>query len=115
MSQNTPIDADTYSMLHVLMGDEELNEITSIFRTDTLQAINNIKDAIHDNNVEMIGIICHKLKSSCRLIGANELADLANTLEKQEELTETSSKTLDQMQEQFSSIIAWLDSETIVA
>lgn len=116
MSQNTPIDADTYSMLHELMGDEEFNEIISFFRSDTLQALHNINDAISANNAEMISIICHKLKSSCRLIGANDLADLANTLEKQKDMLAADAPDIaSKMQEQFNDILHWLDNETIAA
>lgn len=114
MSQESPIDTDTYSMLHELMGDEEFNEIVDFFRTDTQRALDNIKTSISNNNAEMVSTVCHKLKSSCRLIGANQLAALADTLEKQKDELNDDAPVLGQhMQEQFNAIIAWLDSESI--
>lgn len=116
MSPNNPIDTDTYSMLHELMGDEEFTEIVDFFRMDTQQAISNINTAIRDNNAEMINIICHKLKSSCRLIGANDLADMADSLEKQKAgLSADAPIIASNMQTQFDHIIAWLDTETVTA
>lgn len=116
MPNHNPVDTDTYSMLHELMGDEEFTEIVNFFRMDTQQAISNINDAIRDDNAEMISIICHKLKSSCRLIGANDLADMADALEKQKEgLTADAPVIASKMQTQFNEIINWLDNETVTA
>lgn len=80
-----PIDSHTYSELEELMGDEGFQEVIDFFMFDTGKAMKNIPIAISQQRSDHVGAICHKLKSSCSLIGAFTMAELCNLLEAYEE------------------------------
>ena len=83
MSSNNSeiIDQETYDLLRDLMGEEGFDEIVNFFCSDTKQAIENLQQAISEHRAEYVGGICHKLKSSSKLIGAYNMADLSTELE----------------------------------
>ncbi|CAA6801195.1 MAG: Unknown protein [uncultured Thiotrichaceae bacterium] len=76
-----PIDMDTYSQLEELMGDEGFQEIIDFFMLDTHKAMKSIPHAINHQHSDHVGAICHKLKSSCKLLGAFTMAELCGLLE----------------------------------
>lgn len=80
-SSATPIDPDTYAQLEELMGEEGFQEVIDFFMSDTQQAIKNLPLAINKQQPDHVGAICHKLKSSCQLIGAFTMAELCRSLE----------------------------------
>lgn len=75
------IDTTTYSQLEELMGEEGFREVIDFFMSDLKQSMENIPRAITNQQPEVVGTICHKLKSSCRLVGAFAMGDLCNSLE----------------------------------
>lgn len=80
-SSATPIDPDTYAQLEELMGEEGFQEVIDFFMSDTQQAIKNLPLAINKQQSDYVGVICHKLKSSCKLVGAFSMAELCRLLE----------------------------------
>ncbi len=80
-NKSAVIDQETYELLRDLMGEEGFEEILSFFCSDTQQAIQNLQQAVAEQQAEYVGGICHKLKSSSKLVGANNMAELSSTLE----------------------------------
>lgn len=74
------IDADTYHELQEIMADE-FTELLDVFHQDVVAAIDALQQSITQGDSQQVGIICHKLKSSSRLIGAFGMAELARLLE----------------------------------
>ncbi len=62
--------------------DETFKEILQDFVEPSKAIVKDIEDAFNDKKAEDIGAAAHKLKSSARSAGANELADLCSELEK---------------------------------
>lgn len=76
-----PIDHDTYCQLEELMGDEGFHQIIDFFMSDTDQSMTTLPQAISAQKPDQVGAICHKLKSSCKLVGAFPMAKLCSSLE----------------------------------
>lgn len=111
------IDQETYHLLRDLMGEEGFDEIISFFCSDTKQAINNLQQAINEGRAEYVGGICHKLKSSSKLIGAYNMAELSTELEF---YTEHKNQTqaidlLKRLETEFSLVKKWIEHTAVVA
>ncbi|NQU59427.1 MAG: Hpt domain-containing protein [Rhodospirillales bacterium] len=61
--------------------DETFKEILSDFIEPATSNVGEIETAFNDRSADGVAKAAHKLKSSSRSIGANELADLCQTLE----------------------------------
>lgn len=109
------IEKQTFILLQELMGDKDLAEIIGLFRTDSQQSIQQLGKAIHTRQATVISGICHNLKSSCRLLGAMQLASLVADLE--DFPVETNQQQAIQLQQQieaeFIRVIQWLDQQTL--
>ncbi len=105
------IEKQTFTLLQELMGDEGLDEIVGLFRTDSQQSIQQLGKAINAQQATTISGICHSLKSSCRLLGAMQLADLVAELEYFP--VETQQQQATQLQQrieaEFNRVIQWLN------
>jgi PAS domain S-box-containing protein len=79
-ADNTPIDEST---LKSMFGDDPdiFKEILGDFITPSRDIIVEIKNGWESRSAEAIMQAAHKLKSSARSVGANELADLCQALE----------------------------------
>ncbi|MGB0845375.1 MAG: Hpt domain-containing protein [Thiolinea sp.] len=108
------IDQETYSLLQDLMGEEGFEEIIDFFCSDTKQAVNNLRQAINDQKADFVGGVCHKLKSSSKLIGAFTMADIATELElyADHKNATLASQLLDQLETEFQRAEQWIQSAT---
>ena len=109
------IDQETYKLLKDLMGEEGFEEIISFFCSDTQQAINNLQQAITEQRAEYVGGICHKLKSSSKLIGAYNMADLSTELELYIEHRNQARavKLLKQLETEFTMVQKWIEDTAV--
>jgi FOG: HPt domain len=80
MTHITPVDEETYALLQEIMADE-FTELVEFFLTDTEQSLLLLQQCVDTQDSAQVGILCHKLKSSSRLIGAFKLAAVTNLLE----------------------------------
>lgn len=76
----SPIDEETYTLLQEIMADE-FTELVECFLTDAQQGIATLQQCLATQDSEQVGTICHKLKSSSKLIGAFGMAELTHLLE----------------------------------
>ncbi|MEZ5535957.1 MAG: Hpt domain-containing protein [Thiolinea sp.] len=113
------VDQSTYNGLKVLMGDEGFAEIIGLFVSDTHQAIKDLRPAIAGQQLDYISSVCHKMKSSSRLIGAFEMAKWCEQLE---ECTTQPGMTpigaYEHLQAEFKRVEVWLAEEqndTVIA
>jgi CheY-like chemotaxis protein/HPt (histidine-containing phosphotransfer) domain-containing protein len=69
--------------LRSVFGDDDatVNEILKDFVAPATSNVGEIDTAFNERSAEDVAMAAHKLKSSARSIGANELADLCQTLE----------------------------------
>ena len=78
--ENSPIDLNA---LIKLFGDDKSKQISTlkkfILQADSI--VEEINSAHGDQEAEKISFLCHKLKSSARMVGADALADLCMDLE----------------------------------
>ncbi|WML91461.1 Hpt domain-containing protein [Thiothrix lacustris] len=113
---NTPVDAETYIMLQEIMADE-FAELVEFFITDTDQCIITLKQSVEIHDSAQVGAICHKLKSSSKLIGAFELAELAHLLEDYRENNDQQAAAvyLEKLQAEHSKVLEWLKQQPVIA
>lgn len=111
--QDNSIDRETYSMLKDLMGTEGFQEIIDFFISDTGQALKNLEQAIDQQKPDYVGGICHKLKSSSKLIGAFNMAELSTELEGYAESKDAAraKEVHTQLTQAFYHVKAWLQAE----
>lgn len=116
-NNNEIIDQETYHLLRDLMGEEGFDEIISFFCSDTKQAINNLQQAITERRAEYVGGICHKLKSSSKLIGAYNMAELSTELESYTE-HKNQTKAIDllkRLETEFSLVKKWIEHSAVTS
>lgn len=66
----------------ILGGDERMvNRFLEIFKTQTPDQLKLLKKSIGDNNWEQGSITAHAIKSQCRYLGLEDIADLAFKIE----------------------------------
>lgn len=113
---NSPVDEETYSMLQEIMADE-FDELVECFRLDTEQAVATLQECVDTRNSEHVGAICHKLKSSSKLIGALELAEFARLLEnyKYDQNHQEALAHLHKLRSEFARVMDWLSNQHIQA
>ena len=116
-SNNNIIDHETYHLLKDLMGEEGFDEIISFFCSDTQQAINNLQQAIAEQRAEYVGGICHKLKSSSKLIGAYNMAELSTELESYTEHRNQAKaiNLLGRLESEFSLVKKWIERTAVIS
>lgn len=109
-----PVDEETYTTLQEIMGDE-FAELVNFFREDAEQALATLPHAIDTANGIDVGGICHKLKSSSRLIGAMEMAEFARLLEeyKRHQNQQLARTHLNALAHEYSRVLAWLENHPI--
>ncbi|MGV2977412.1 PAS-domain containing protein [Roseibium alexandrii] len=80
-AEHAPIDL---SPLEEIFGDdrETIHEVLTDFVDPAWHVVGEIADAVEAQDAAAVGAAGHKLKSSARAVGANELADLSLNLEK---------------------------------
>lgn len=61
---------------------EDIIELVAIFVDDAADRIHDIRLACENNNAEEIRRVAHALKSSCAYLGAEEMRELSNELER---------------------------------
>lgn len=64
------IDRHVYDELKDLMGESGFREVIDLFIADTRCAIDNLCQAVEAQQFDYVGAVCHKLKSSSKLVGA---------------------------------------------
>jgi HPt (histidine-containing phosphotransfer) domain-containing protein len=79
MSQ-TAMDAAAFSEMKELMGDS-FKDIISLCLQALPEQLNDIENAIANNNAETLFNVSHKMKSACGSIGAFGLAEKAECIE----------------------------------
>jgi len=60
---------------------EKFKQTLAVFRQDGIEKIEQIKKCLEANDIHMYVIHVHALKSAAANIGANDLSEIANTLE----------------------------------
>jgi HPt (histidine-containing phosphotransfer) domain-containing protein len=113
---NASVDEETYAQLQEIMADE-FAELVEFFITDTEQALVALQYCIETQDSAETGSICHKLKSSCKLIGAFELAKFAHSLEDYREHNNLQVATahFNSLQNEFPQVLAWLNQQSAIA
>lgn len=104
------IDKQTYNELQEIMA-EEFSELVDVFRADTVLALKGLEQSIAQADALQVGCICHKLKSSSKLIGAFQMAEWARLLEmyKDDHNLVRASEHLQQLFTEYARVVAWLD------
>lgn len=65
-------------------GDPEIiNEIVLIFKDQSVEIYNEMKDLFSIGNYNNLGLLAHKAKSSVAIMGMNDLATMLKTFEQQ--------------------------------
>ena len=110
---NPTVDVQTYQLLEELMGELGFEEVIQVFRDDTRSALKHIAQALQTGQTDVIHAICHRLKSSSKLIGAMHLAELVTRLESYPQNLDTSQAQwlLQQANESFAEVQDWLDKQ----
>ncbi len=72
-------------VLRDIVGDDPalLKDMLDQFIETTQQDMQNLKDAVAAGNARDVASLAHRIKGSCFVVGATELAGLANTLEQE--------------------------------
>lgn len=71
-----------FQKLGKLGGESFLNQMIQIFLKDVPQRIDKIETALKNEQYETIEHMVHTIKSSAANLGANELASVAQSMEK---------------------------------
>lgn len=110
----TPVDEEVYSQLLDIMADEFV-ELLDCFRDDANQAFPVLQQHIEAAESDAVGAICHKLKSSSKLIGALEMAEFARSLEdyKDDHNQDLARTHLQQLREEYARVQNWLDAHAV--
>ncbi len=113
---NPSVDEETYTLLQEIMADE-FAELVECFLTDTEQSIAMLQQGIAAQDSEQVGTICHKLKSSSKLIGAFKLAEFAQLLEdyRKNDDHQMAATHLNSLQGEFAEVLAWLSQQSTTA
>ncbi|MEK7431653.1 MAG: Hpt domain-containing protein [Cyanobacteriota bacterium] len=88
------VEEEKIEELKELGGDEFIEEIFTLFLSQSEEIYKEIKMAIETKNLDMLYKAGHKLKGSCLNVGTNKLADISKTLElkgKQNDLSDLDS------------------------
>lgn len=111
----SPVDEETYSQLLEIMADE-FTELVDCFRHDADQAVPVLQQYIEAGDSDAVGAICHKLKSSSKLIGAFGMAEFARLLEdyKVTKDQQMARNYLKKLSEEYTLVKEWLDTHLIV-
>ncbi len=68
-----------------LIGDDEseiINELVQTYKKDTHELMQSLREAVTKHDLKAVTWATHTIKSSSSNLGANQLAELAYTLEK---------------------------------
>lgn len=116
MTTHSPVDATTYAELQEIMADE-FAEIIEFFLTDTESSLELLQHYVDTQDSVQVGTLCHKLKSSSKIIGAFTLAELTRLLEeyKDHQDQQTAHLHLNQLSEEFSRVLTWLKRQPAIA
>jgi HPt (histidine-containing phosphotransfer) domain-containing protein len=106
------IDKQVYNELQEIMA-EGFTELIEVFRADTLSALNRLEQSVAQADAVQVGCICHKLKSSSKLIGAFKMAEWASLLEtyKDDHDQMRANRHLQALQAEYLQVKAWLDAD----
>lgn len=115
MTARSPIHAATYTELQEIMADE-FAEIIEFFITDTESSLALLQHCVDIQDSTQVGALCHKLKSSSKIIGAFELAEITRLLEEYKDHRDQSTASLHvmQMREEFSRALVWLKQQPAI-
>jgi HPt (histidine-containing phosphotransfer) domain-containing protein len=110
------IDEETYTLLQEIMADE-FAELIDFFRKDAVSALESLQQCVPLADAAQVGTICHKLKSSSKLIGAFHMAELARLLEeyKDDHDQERAQEHLQGLVAEYAQVVQWLDSHQPVS
>jgi HPt (histidine-containing phosphotransfer) domain-containing protein len=113
---NSPVDEETYTQLQEIMADE-FAELVEFFINDTEQALVALQRCVETQDSVQVGTICHKLKSSCKLIGAFELAEFTHLLEDYREHNnlQVATEHLNSLHTEYPKVLAWLNKQSTTA
>lgn len=108
---NHIIDEATYTELQDIMADE-FAELVDFFRKDADASLASLKQCVPAADAAQTGSICHKLKSSSKLIGAFGMAELARLLEEYKDNHDLAlaSELLQKLEAEYLQVTQWLDS-----
>lgn len=111
-STTSVIDKQVYNELQEIMA-EGFTELIEVFRADTLSALSRLEQSVAQADAVQVGCICHKLKSSSKLIGAFKMAEWASLLEtyKDDHDPMRASRHLQALQAEYLQVKAWLDTD----
>jgi HPt (histidine-containing phosphotransfer) domain-containing protein len=77
------IKLDLHNLYHISGGDEQfVKQMLKAFITTTEKGLNELKEAITKQQLESAADISHKIQPPCRHIGAMDLYNLLNKIEK---------------------------------
>ncbi len=112
----SPVDEETYSQLLEIMADE-FAELVDCFRDDADQVIPQLQQHVADADSEAVGCVCHKLKSSSKLIGAFGMAEFARLLEdyKTHQDQQQAATHLQHLNEEYARVKDWLDTHAVMS
>lgn len=112
----SPVDTETFGQLQEIMADE-FAELIEFFTSDTQECLIALKQGVETQDSAQVGAICHKLKSSSKLVGAFELAEFAHLLEDYRENNDqqTAIIHLSHLQAEFTDVLEWLNKQPIAA
>lgn len=110
----SPVDTATYSQLLEIMADEFV-ELVDCFRADADDAIPMLQQYVEKEDSDAVGAVCHKLKSSSKLIGAFEMADFARLLEdyKTNQDHQQAMTHLQALSREYARVKEWLDAHLV--
>ncbi|SEA81687.1 Hpt domain-containing protein [Thiothrix caldifontis] len=116
MTHITPVDEETYALLQEIMADE-FTELVEFFLTDTEQSLVLLQHCVATQDSTQVGTLCHKLKSSSKLIGAFQLAEFTNLLEdyKDHHDQQIARTHLNHLCAEFTQVVGWLKQKPAIA
>lgn len=101
------------SMITSLVGDDHGRHcrLFGSFTKSTPQIIEDIKRAHESHDADAVRQHAHKMKSSSRSMGANQLADLCERLEKagRESEWEQINSLVSQLDDNYSAVASWIE------
>lgn len=92
---------------------EGFTELVDVFRADTISALSRLEQCVAQADAVQVGCICHKLKSSSKLIGALKMAEWASLLEtyKDDHNQARAREHLQALLAEYTQVKAWLDAD----
>ena len=81
IARDEKIDTQPLQVLREMGGEEIVEKILTLFFENTALLINNLKTAVLDKNVDLVRHFSHSIKSSAATVGADELVEIALTIE----------------------------------